>query len=181
MPLAIGVVDDQEIFRQGLVAVLEDDPEIVVKVNLPTGPIEDVGLDVVVVSWRSLPTVDPSCPVVLLASDRRRTPGSSNPRTQTAAVLPRRGLTATKLILAVRSAAAGLRVDATEEEPPAALDERRLGVLRLLASGADTRTIARRLRYSERTVKTDIREIEVALGASSRAQAVAEAVRLGLI
>jgi DNA-binding CsgD family transcriptional regulator len=54
-------------------------------------------------------------------------------------------------------------------------------VLRLLARGADTQEISRSLRYSERTIKTLIQEIERELGARSRAQAVAEGIRLGLI
>ena len=61
------------------------------------------------------------------------------------------------------------------------LDRRRLEVLRLLAEGANTRQIGESLRYSDRTIKTLIQDIERALGAKSRAQAVAEAVRKGLI
>jgi DNA-binding NarL/FixJ family response regulator len=61
------------------------------------------------------------------------------------------------------------------------LDARRIRVLRLLAEGADTRDIARGLQLSERTVKTLVREIELSLGATTRAQAVAEGFRLGLI
>jgi DNA-binding NarL/FixJ family response regulator len=51
----------------------------------------------------------------------------------------------------------------------------------LLAEGADTRAIAGQLQLSERTVKTIVREIELSLGATTRAQAVAEGLRLGLI
>ena len=64
---------------------------------------------------------------------------------------------------------------------PGQVDGRLLEVLRLLAQGSNTRTIARELGYSERTVKTLIHDIEVALGAQTRAQAVAEGLRLGLI
>lgn len=54
-------------------------------------------------------------------------------------------------------------------------------MLALLAAGAATREIAQRLGYSERTIKNSIREVLVALHVSSRTQAVAEGIRLGLI
>ena len=55
------------------------------------------------------------------------------------------------------------------------------GILRLLAEGADTLDISRQLRYSERTIKGLIQDIERELGARSRAQAVARGIRRGLI
>ena len=61
------------------------------------------------------------------------------------------------------------------------IEGRELEVLRLLAQGAGTREIAQSLSYSERTVKTLIQEIGRELGARSRAQAVAEGIRLGII
>jgi DNA-binding NarL/FixJ family response regulator len=54
-------------------------------------------------------------------------------------------------------------------------------VLRLLADGADTREIAHRLCYSERTVKTVIQDIANRFGLRNRAHAVAYAIRQGLI
>lgn len=54
-------------------------------------------------------------------------------------------------------------------------------VLRLLADGSDTREIAARLNYSERTVKTIIQEITVRFGLRNRSHAVAYALRQGLI
>jgi DNA-binding CsgD family transcriptional regulator len=64
---------------------------------------------------------------------------------------------------------------------PSRLDERRLEVLRLLAAGETSKTISQKLSYSERTIKTLIRDVEFELGARSRAQAVAEAIHQGLI
>jgi DNA-binding NarL/FixJ family response regulator len=58
---------------------------------------------------------------------------------------------------------------------------RRIEVLKLLAGGADTRTIARELQLSERTVKTLVHDIQLTLGVSTRAQAVAEGIRSGLL
>jgi DNA-binding NarL/FixJ family response regulator len=54
-------------------------------------------------------------------------------------------------------------------------------VLRLLADGHPTREVAQRLSYSERTVKSVLHDAITKLGARSRSQAVAHAVRDGLI
>jgi len=59
--------------------------------------------------------------------------------------------------------------------------ERELAVLRMLGEGCDTREIARRLAYSERTVKTIIQDLSQRLGLRNRSHAVAYAVRNGLI
>jgi DNA-binding NarL/FixJ family response regulator len=54
-------------------------------------------------------------------------------------------------------------------------------VLRLVAEGCPTREVARRLSYSERTVKNVIHDVATKFNAHSRSQAVAAAVREGLI
>jgi DNA-binding NarL/FixJ family response regulator len=54
-------------------------------------------------------------------------------------------------------------------------------VLRLLAAGETTKSISAKLAYSERTIKTVIRDLQNELSARSRAHVVAEAMRQGLI
>jgi DNA-binding NarL/FixJ family response regulator len=54
-------------------------------------------------------------------------------------------------------------------------------VLRLVADGHPTREVAKRLSYSERTVKNVIHDVVTKFNARSRSQAVAAAVREGLI
>jgi DNA-binding NarL/FixJ family response regulator len=61
------------------------------------------------------------------------------------------------------------------------LNDRELAVLRLLSEGSDTREIAQRLAYSERTVKTVIQDVTRRLGLRNRSHAVAYALRQGLI
>ncbi len=61
------------------------------------------------------------------------------------------------------------------------LSEREVEVLRLVADGFDTGEIARTLCYSERTVKNVLHDVVTKLNARSRSQAVAYAVREGLI
>ena len=54
-------------------------------------------------------------------------------------------------------------------------------MLRLVADGFDTAEIARRLSYSQRTIKNVIHDVTVRLNLTNRSHAVAYAVREGLI
>ena len=62
-----------------------------------------------------------------------------------------------------------------------ALTEREINVLQLLASGNRNREIAERLFVSEERVKVHVKHIKDKLGANDRTQAVAIAVRRGII
>jgi DNA-binding NarL/FixJ family response regulator len=61
------------------------------------------------------------------------------------------------------------------------LTEREVEVLRLVADGLDTGEIAVRLSYSERTIKNVIHDVTTRLQLRNRSQAVAYALREGLI
>ena len=61
------------------------------------------------------------------------------------------------------------------------LNPREQQVLRLIADGHATREVAEELCYSERTIKNVLHDVVTKLGARSRSQAVAHAVRSGLI
>lgn len=61
------------------------------------------------------------------------------------------------------------------------LKDREVEVLRLVADGCSTGEIAGRLCYSERTIKTVIRDVTLRLNLRNRAHAVAYALREGLI
>jgi DNA-binding NarL/FixJ family response regulator len=61
------------------------------------------------------------------------------------------------------------------------LQERELELLRLLADGCDLAEVARRLAYSPRTVKYILRGVVDTLAVRNRNQAVAYAIRRGLI
>ncbi len=61
------------------------------------------------------------------------------------------------------------------------LTEREQQVLSLIAKGHPTREVAQELSYSERTVKNVLHDVVTKLNARSRSQAVAHAVREGLI
>jgi DNA-binding NarL/FixJ family response regulator len=70
---------------------------------------------------------------------------------------------------------------ATVPHPPRELTPRELQVLTLLADGYRTSEIALELAYSERTIKHAIAEMTSRLQLRNRTQAVAFAVREGLI
>ncbi|MGH9022796.1 MAG: LuxR C-terminal-related transcriptional regulator [Acidimicrobiia bacterium] len=61
------------------------------------------------------------------------------------------------------------------------LTEREISVLRLVADGFDTNEIARKLAYSERTIKNTVHDVTARLNLRNRAHAVAYALRQGLI
>lgn len=111
-------------------------------------------------------------------------------------VLRKETLSTESLASAVRAAASGTGVVTSEllhellegitqngfDRPAAArLTDREQQVLALIAEGHPTREVAQRLCYSERTVKNVLHDVVTKLGARSRSQAVAHAVREGLI
>lgn len=72
---------------------------------------------------------------------------------------------------------AGKRPDSVQPQ----LTDREYEVLRMLADGESTRSIAERLSYSERTVKNIVHDLLAKLGCRTRAHAVALATRQGVI
>jgi DNA-binding NarL/FixJ family response regulator len=75
----------------------------------------------------------------------------------------------------------GLSPDAEARPAAARLTDREQQVLALIAAGHPTREVAQQLCYSERTVKNVLHDVVTKLNARSRSQAVAFAVREGLI
>ena len=111
-------------------------------------------------------------------------------------VLRKETLTTESLASAVRAAADGTGVvtsellhdlldglapDGYEKPAGARLTDREQQVLSLIAAGHPTREVAQQLCYSERTVKNVLHDVVTKLNARSRSQAVAHAVREGLI
>jgi DNA-binding NarL/FixJ family response regulator len=106
------------------------------------------------------------------------------------AALAREDLTAERLGLSLRAIAAGATtmlatwpeaVGGVIAPVGAELTSREQRVLALVAEGLPTREIGVELHYSERTVKKVLGDVVVKLGARSRSQAIARAVRQGLI
>lgn len=174
--ISVGVYDEHMIFRHGVVAVLADDPgvrEVAIAAEAP------IAVDVAVLSPLMFRDLRPECPAVVCAP-RRELGALSHDESTAAAVLERETVTPDQLCSAVHAAAAGLRIE-TPAAPTTALDVRSRDILRLLADGAGTREISEQLGYSERTVKGIIQQAQRTLGARSRAQAVALALRTAVI
>ncbi|MFK8025637.1 MAG: LuxR C-terminal-related transcriptional regulator [Ilumatobacter sp.] len=173
----VGVFDDNVIFASGVVAVLRDDP----RVNGVSLDPDDAGrVDVAVMSAHQITSAAVTCPIVACTSPRE--PALVEPETMgVVAILERDELTPDQLCSAIHAAAAGLRIHWDAKPGAGLLDDRSREVLRLLASGAGTREISSQLGYSERTIKGTISEVQRALGARSRAHAVAVALRSALI
>ena len=84
-------------------------------------------------------------------------------------------------LLERRTGAAAGRTNGNGNGNGGGLTVREQRVLGLIAEGKLTREVAHELAYSERTVKSVLRDALVKLNARSRSQAVASAVREGLI
>ena len=85
------------------------------------------------------------------------------------------------LLVEDRDAAAGLEGEMEEEPAHIDLTPRELQVLQLLAQGASNKTIARRLEITPHTAKFHVASIVAKLAATGRTDAVAKAMRLGLV
>ena len=177
-PFRVGVIDQHEIFRRGVVVCLREEPDLLVAVDVACGPV-GVELCLAVVSSPVAQRESFTCPVLVCTSEPwSRADWSGN---KVMGVLPRETLTPQQLVSAVHAAAAGLEVSFGISPEGGRLDERSLDVLRLLAQGADTSEISSGLRCSERTIKAVIQQVKREFGARSRAQAVAEGIRHGVI
>jgi len=153
--------------------------------------------DVAIVDDRSGDVVPASTPRVLLSGSGERPVG------EVLAVMPA-GADDLLIVAAVRLAAAGYRVSgdgrsgrhedfhAGDGEPfedeasddgvaRPALSPREAEVLALLAEGAPNKVIARRLNISVHTAKFHVAAILIKLGAANRTDAIAIAMRQGLV
>ena len=137
--------------------------------------------------------------IVVIASRLTRTGASASVEAGASRFLLRANARPDRLVAAVRSAAVAPRPPAALEEAlgdvaeqleadppapperPAGLSDRDVEVLRLMAAGESTASIARDLAYSESTIKNVIHAIVHELGARNRAHAVAMALRAELI
>lgn len=175
--IRVGVFDEHAIFSHGVAAVLADDPAIgIVTIDPSEAPV----VDVAVISLRMLRQLDLTCPAVVCVPGRDLA-GLGAAERGASALLERETVTPEQLCGAVHAAAAGLRIEATSAAGVELLDGRTRAILRMLADGAGTREIADRLGYSERTIKAAIHQAQISLGARSRAQAVALALRTSAI
>jgi DNA-binding NarL/FixJ family response regulator len=137
-----------------------------------------------------------SAPVVVCSSQCAEDAVLAALQAGAAGVLRKDTLTIDTLASAVRAAVNGTGVVTSEllrellegishnwngKSAPARLTDREQQVLSLIAAGHPTREVAQQLCYSERTVKNVLHDVVTKMGVRSRSQAVAHAVREGLI
>jgi DNA-binding NarL/FixJ family response regulator len=208
--MKVFVVDSHSIYRRGLAASLElldgvglvahagtvrdawADGQIFEADVVLVDPAMDGGLDLV----RAVAETT-HAKVVVCASTVTEEIVLTGMQAGAVGVLGKDTLTPDSLNAAVRAAASGTGVVAPDvlnrllrnltpdaldaNVAPARLSEREQQVLGLIADGHPTREVAERLCYSERTVKNILHDVVTKLNARSRSQAVAFAVREGLI
>jgi DNA-binding CsgD family transcriptional regulator len=174
LALRVGVWEENEILRGGLIAALAADGRLRV-----TGEtLEPV--DVAVVSGDAAETKRFPCPIVI-CSEHHRGHAAAGGVNDVVGVLDQSTLTAAQLRATVHAAAAGLRITGAAVDAAPQLDPRSRQVLEMLADGFSTREIAARMSYSERTIKKLVTRLQHYFNARSRAQIVACAIRNGLI
>jgi DNA-binding NarL/FixJ family response regulator len=202
--LKLFVVDPHTIYRRGLVASLELMPEVRGVAHAATvadarqdGALADA--DLVILDPTALGAGDfigsVDARVMVCSSDTSEESVLSALQSGAVGYLRKDTLTTETLAAAVRAAASGTGVMEPELlgnllkgvtlEPGrptvARLTDREQQVLSLIAAGHPTREVAEQLCYSERTVKNVLHDVVTKLNARSRSQAVAFAVREGLI
>jgi len=199
----IMVVEDHAIFRQGLVSCL-DGFDGIGRVEA-VGSIGDawahpaLGEAQVVLLDALLDGAADFVSSVLQFTDTRVVALASNDQVErlarlvdagAVAALVREDVTPERLGLSLRAVAAGAttmlatyrsQLPATTVAAGPELTSREQRVLSLVADGLPTREIGEELHYSERTVKKVLGDVVVKLGARSRSQAIARAVRQGII
>jgi DNA-binding NarL/FixJ family response regulator len=206
VPTRVFVYGAEPLCQAGMAAYLGDCPEIEL---VPETRVDDAQVALVVVdavtegTLRVLRALQrDGCPkLVLLVSEVDAAGVADAVQAGAVGILRRSAATRDQLRAAIRAAAAdegvlppdllgGLlrQVQQVQSDVLAprgltfsGLADRELDVLRLLSEGSDTREIARRLAYSERTVKTIIQDVTRRFGLRNRSHAVAYALRQGLI
>ena len=194
--LKLFVVDPHTIYRRGLAVCLEGLPEVesVGHADGVRSAWEDEALfaaDLVIVDHAMPGGADfvgavreaAGAAVVVCSSLCTEETALAALQAGAVGVLRKETLTTDSLASAVRAAAAGNGVAPEYDDKPARsrLTDREQQVLSLIANGHPTREVAQQLCYSERTVKNVLHDIVTKLNARSRSQAVAHAVREGLI
>ena len=203
--IRILLVDDHQVVREGVRRMLEIEPDLRV-VGEAAGGEEGLAMmatlepDIVVADikmpgmggiefTRQAKALYPNCNVLMLTLYDEFL---SSALEAGAVGYLRKDLQREELVGAVRSVLEGLSpvhvtlerdqlADITSAQRGPQISEREQAVLRLLASGVTTREVGLQLDYSESTVKRTIRGVFEKMGVRNRSEAVAEAIKRGLI
>ena len=204
------IVDDHPVTRDGLRTALELSDEVSIVGEARTGEEaidreEDLGPDVVLMdvrmpgiggieATRKIRQVSPDTRVILFTVDESRNAISEAIQAGVSGYLLK-DASAEELVDAAKHAIEGKavihpqltrafieEVQLAEKRPDVApLSKRETEILQKVAYGATTKEVARDLDISPHTVKTHLERIFEKLGANDRAQAVAIAIRTGIV
>lgn len=196
----IWVDDTHPIFRRGLIATLSSNARIVGESSRlrPLPPVDRIDALVFSLTKSSFQKAIPLRDRVTLIALSLSKDDPLLARALMAGVsciLPRDGLDECRLRSSVEAALSGqTSVPASHvasilrsvSETPSEGDSggllaRELEVLKALAAGYDTKTIADEMSYSERTVKNVVHDLLIKMNSRNRAHAVATAARQGII
>jgi DNA-binding NarL/FixJ family response regulator len=210
MSIRILIVDDHPVTREGLHAALdvEDGVEVIGEAGSGEQAIEDAGElrpDVVfmdvrmpgmggIEAARAIRQASPETKVILVTVDESRASISEAIQAGVSGYLLK-DTSPEELVNAARLAVEGKAVihpqltrafieevqTAEKKGDAAALSRREKEILQKVAYGATTKEVAHDLGISPHTVKTHLERIFEKLGANDRAQAVAIAIRTGLV
>jgi DNA-binding NarL/FixJ family response regulator len=210
MPIRILIVDDHPVTREGLHAALdvEDGVEVIGEAGSGEQAIQDAGElrpDVVfmdvrmpgmggIEAARAIRQASPDTKVILVTVDESRASISEAIQAGVSGYLLK-DTSPDELVNAARLAVEGKAVihpqltrafieevqTAEKRGDAAALSRREKEILQKVAYGATTKEVAHDLGISPHTVKTHLERIFEKLGANDRAQAVAIAIRTGLV
>jgi DNA-binding NarL/FixJ family response regulator len=202
-PIRVLSVDDHELLREGIVAVVNGQPDMTVVAQASTGRdaiqlFREYRPDVTLMDLR-MPDISgidaliailaefPNARIVML------TTFEGDVEIQRSLAAGARGyllknMRAKELAETIRQVHAGrkripheIAARVAEHIADESLTEREIDVLRHVAVGTRNREIAKRLAISEETVKVHVKHILEKLGAQDRTGAVAIAVRRGII
>jgi DNA-binding NarL/FixJ family response regulator len=210
MPIRILIVDDHPVTREGLHAALdiEEGVEVIGEAGSGEQAIENAGElrpDVVfmdvrmpgmggIEAARAIREASPQTKVILVTVDESRTSISEAIQAGVSGYLLK-DTSADELVNAARLAVEGKAVihpqltrafieevqTAEKKGDATALSRREKEILQKVAYGATTKEVAHDLGISPHTVKTHLERIFEKLGANDRAQAVAIAIRSGVV
>ncbi|GAB4121583.1 MAG: response regulator transcription factor [Roseiflexaceae bacterium] len=206
MPIRIILVEDQRIVREGLIALLEDEPTIALVGEAANGEealilYQQAQPDVVLMdlqmplvdgpeATRRIRAIDPNARILVLTTYGTDEFIFKALRAGARGYLLK-DTSADKLIAAIQAVAAGKTQLAPEiaarlvmgvsDGGPEPLTARELEVLTLLGQGLSNAEIGSKLFITPRTVKVHVQNILAKLGAANRTEAVSLAVRQQLI
>ena len=207
MSIKVLIAEDHTLVSEGLRSMLSsaDEVEVVGSVDAGSEAVRLAGDDAIDVVLMDLKLSDDMSGIEATRRIKQAAPDTkvvvlsmfTDPGTVTEAVKAgadgylSKGTSSEEVILAIRNVMEGRSVldpSVTEgvlgriaRDIPAGLTDRELDVLQRFAHGRSTHEVAREIGVSDETVKSHLKQIFRKLGVRDRTQAVAEALRRGLV